>query len=43
VKFALAGKDLDKNVKQTAAQIAREVVARTKPNNPIFTAEAQRR
>jgi hypothetical protein len=40
VKFTLAGKDLDKTVKQTAAQIAEEVVERTKPNNPILTAEA---
>lgn len=43
VKFVIAGKDLDKNVRQTAAQIAREVVERTKTNKPILTAEAQRR
>lgn len=29
VKFALAGNDLDKNVKQTAAQITAEVIKRT--------------
>jgi len=42
-RFVIAGKDLDRNVKQTAAQIAGEVVERTKPNNPILTAEAQGR
>jgi hypothetical protein len=43
VKFVLAGKDLDKNVKQTAAQIADEVVARTNPNKAIRSAEAKKR
>jgi len=42
-RFVMAGNDLDENVRQTAAQIAKEVVERTMPNNPILTAEAQRR
>ncbi len=35
-RFVIAGKDLDRNVKQTAAQIAAEVVQRAKqsPSNP---------
>jgi hypothetical protein len=42
-RFVIAGKDLDKNVKQTATQIASEVVERTKPDKSTLTAETQRR
>ena len=42
-RFVIAGNDVNKNVKQTAAQIAEEVVERTKPKDSILTAEAQRR
>jgi len=40
-RFVIAGKDLNKNVKQTASKIATEVVERCEGNKTILTAEAQ--
>lgn len=34
-RFVIAGKDLDRNVKQTASQIAEEVVQRTKQTHEV--------
>lgn len=42
-RFVIAGKDLNRNVKQTASKIASEVVERCEGNKTILTAEAQRR
>lgn len=42
-KFVLAGNDLNKNIKQTAKEIAEEVVARSKSDDSIVTAEARKR
>lgn len=43
VRFVIAGKDLDRNVKQTAARIAKEVVERTKPGGAILPVEGASR
>lgn len=41
-RFVIAGKDLHRNVKQTAAQIAREIQQRTKPGSRTLNPEPQR-